>query len=512
MSKRVVVGALMGALALVTTGCDDECVDQFDCLNEKGSPSSGKVWTCVDNTCEERDAEAPDGGNGPNADPDGGVELDAGTDAGIPDAGTDAGIPDAGVPDAGAPDAGMSVGQGGACTSSPECMPGLRCEGAAGASTTCEPLLVAFSLAGSGSNTSAVAVPFNNTDAAAVLSLSSASRSAQPRWSPDGTQVAFVESVSGGGTQLVTLTVPPAAATRNVLTDSSDAGTDTFKYLEWEPSSLLAWSRKAGSAYSGISVIPGAGGSVVSATPSGVMPSWAADGGTFVYAFGDPRFAGAGIYVGGVTLGASTPIPGAEAGTEPYHNLSNNLVLFLKPDLSRPDGFNTELLVIPESGGTANPVASFGAGEPVTVGGKSGEIRSYIAYPNWSPDGTWAAFARAYYSVELTGTDGGTKTPVLCQNAASLCPDRSPTNIFLQRINPATGAAEGSPVLLVDGATLPSFSPDGRFVAYVKGKRLYVQQIDPAGGTAVGAAIVHSGTTDVLTSEGDDHRPRWQPR
>ena len=90
-SKRVILGVL--ALGLLGTGCQPECVDQFDCLSAHGNPSPGKRYTCQAQRCEQVDLVAPEPG-----------EADAGTDAGV-DAGTDAGV-DAGM-DAGT-DAGVT--------------------------------------------------------------------------------------------------------------------------------------------------------------------------------------------------------------------------------------------------------------------------------------------------------------------------------------------------------------------------------------------------------------------
>jgi hypothetical protein len=87
-------------LVVVGTGCGEECVDAFDCRNDKGQPDPGRQWSCnADNTCEQVPVEQ-------QPDP---VRPDAGQpDAGQPDAGQpDAGQPDAGQPDAGQPDAGQ---------------------------------------------------------------------------------------------------------------------------------------------------------------------------------------------------------------------------------------------------------------------------------------------------------------------------------------------------------------------------------------------------------------------
>ncbi|MCY1082058.1 hypothetical protein [Archangium lansingense] len=80
----VVLGAL--SLGLLATGCGEECVDQFDCVRERGTPAEGKRYVCEANRCVVRDlADAGTGG------------TDAGSDAGT-DAGTDAGVACADLP------------------------------------------------------------------------------------------------------------------------------------------------------------------------------------------------------------------------------------------------------------------------------------------------------------------------------------------------------------------------------------------------------------------------------
>jgi Tol biopolymer transport system component len=522
MTNRVVVGALMGALLVFATGCEEECVDTFDCINKQGAPPEGKAWTCEDNACVTRDIPAPtdpgDAGTDPGdagTDPaDSGTQTDAGTDAGTtqPDAGTDAGMEmdagtDAGMEMDAGTDAGMNVGQGGACTASTDCMAGLRCEGTA--TKTCAPLHVAMTLVGGTATTSkAVAVRHNDPDAANIVSLGTATDSYFPRWSADGNSVAFVEAITGG-TQLATLTVPPATATLTPIIGSSAAGTDIFPHLEWEPSSFLAWSRKKGQGYSGISIIStAAGASVQSITADGVVPSWARDGNTFAYNSGTT-----GLFTAGPNA-AATQLAGGEAGEEPHHNRANNWVVFQKSAGIDGDITKYELYTLP-TGATGTPtatkIAALGTPEAVTVNGKTGEIRSYATLPNWSPDGAWVAYVRVYYS--FYDPPQGQSEIILCENAASLCPNRPPNDIFLQRINATDGSAQGGAVRLVEGGTLPSFSPDGRFVAYIRGRRLYVQEIDPAtGGTGGRNPIIHTNTGDVRTNLGDDHRPRWQPR
>ncbi|QRK09796.1 hypothetical protein JQX13_06660 [Archangium violaceum] len=73
-----VLGAL--SLGLLGTGCTQECIDQFDCIAQRGTLPKGQEYVCQDNRCVERDVT--DAGTGPT---DGGNEPtdDAGTDAGV---------------------------------------------------------------------------------------------------------------------------------------------------------------------------------------------------------------------------------------------------------------------------------------------------------------------------------------------------------------------------------------------------------------------------------------------
>ncbi|WP_223638612.1 hypothetical protein [Corallococcus sp. EGB] len=91
------------AMALTSTGCGDECVDDFDC-RDKGTAAEGKRYTCVESKCEQTPVAVPDAGT----EADAGTGSDAGTstDAGT---GTDAGTStDAGT----GTDAGTSTDAG----------------------------------------------------------------------------------------------------------------------------------------------------------------------------------------------------------------------------------------------------------------------------------------------------------------------------------------------------------------------------------------------------------------
>ncbi|WP_375757483.1 hypothetical protein [Corallococcus exercitus] len=492
MTKRVVWGALFGALTMLATGCGDECVDPFDC-RDKGTPPAGQSYICnADNKCELRTIPTEpeeDAGTGGETDAGTGGGTDAGeSDAGAVDAGTeDGGTDDAGTVDAGT-DAGMNVAKGGACTASSDCMAGLRCEAA-----TCQALLIAVT--GNDGGTRALVTAY---DVPGMTSLSSdGGTSAYPRFGPGGTQVAFVQGeVTTADAELTVRPVPLTAAEPTVL---PTGGTSRIRYMEWEPGNLIAWVRGS----TGISTIAPTGGTVTSVTNSGTFPDWAANGTDLAYSA-----AGTGIFVstGGAAPAVLAGTP--TTGEQPHYNRTTSQLLFL----ANPEGTTVNF------GGDATPVLKLyslpvtGGGDPKLLAGTStrpvegGSVDSYIANPNWSPDGSWVAYVRANFL--LIGN-----AATLCGNAgAELCGTDRGNDIYVQRVD-ASGAKVGEPVLFAENATLPSFSPDGRLVAYVLGGQLVVRAIDPATGQPAPTAITHpKDTYTVLTSEGDDYRPRWQPR
>ena len=501
MARRVVFGALVGALMVVSTGCSEECVDSADCRN-KGDPGAGREWVCVSNKCEGRDTTPPSGGDGGTTPTDGGTTpTDGGTQ-------TDAGT--------------MTVVEGGACTSSDNCMAGLRCE-TSGNASTCQPLHLAMTRALTGGTTEAVVVryktpgsePATGTTSPTKLSESTA-QSRYPRWNKDGTAVAFLEEATADAPVLVSRNFPLAAGQQTTLVTGTEVGTVDFRYMEWEPSNNIAWTvtTKAGNSYTatGISYVPGTGGAVQSATTSGVFPSWAADGSSFAFSSG-------GLGLRTKMLGAATDsaVTGASATSEqPLHNKANGVLLYLdaagKTEQIGTDATPlTELFSIRPSSAaepSPTPVAIAPASDEAVAGGN---LRSFIANHTWAPGGTHVAYVRTYYLKPTAGP------AVLCSGGAN-CGGQQGNVIYVRRIGTNGAPEEGSvEMLLASEATLPSFSPDGHFIAYLSGSQLRVQRIDPAATTEaslkVGSAIPHTWTGSTIPSNrADDHRPRWQPR
>ncbi|WNG49505.1 hypothetical protein F0U60_39340 [Archangium minus] len=492
MIKRVVISALAGALMVVSTGCADECVDPFDCLNDEGAPAQGREWACVDNKCEQRDIQPPSGDDA-GTDTDAGTETDAGTDAGTEtDAGTDAGT--------------MTVDKGGACTASMECMAGLRCEGAAGA-RTCQPLHIAVTASLDGGSGAIEAVAVLAESGATVIELSQgAGPSRFPRWNTDGTAVAFVEEETAGAAALVSRTISPTAGVGTPLTTAGTAGTEDFRHLEWEPSSSVTWVKKAGTSISGIYAIPSAGGAVEELSPNGGFPSWK-NAQTFAFSA-----KGQGLQTRTIG-GAAQAVTGGETGEQPKYNRVNDFLLYLASTES--DTFSGgeqqplyELFTLPATGATAtqpaSPIARRSEPTPVTAG----EVKSFITAHTWSPDGTYVTYVRAFYYDPTLPTAPN----VICGGMGAECGTQAGPNVYLQRTNPENGQAVGDPILVATNATLPAVSPDGHFVAYIQGQRLYMRRINPTDWSLGEPAVLTPATMRVQTNLGDDHRPRWQPR
>src|SRR5690606_17607925 len=145
------------------------------------------------------------------------------------DAGHDGGMePEDGGMDAG--EVGTAL-EGEPCTASRDCAAGLRCESPGdGGASACRPLHLAFTRT-EGADLQAVAVRYNqNTLDATPLSEGTGS-SRFPRWSRDGTRVAFVRADEEDAEELVVRPVPFASGDSTVVVDGGMAGTAVFNHL-----------------------------------------------------------------------------------------------------------------------------------------------------------------------------------------------------------------------------------------------------------------------------------------
>ncbi|MGZ3461809.1 MAG: TolB family protein, partial [Archangium sp.] len=256
-------------------------------------------------------------------------------------------------------------------------------------------------------------------------------------------------------------------------------------------------------------VIPGTGGAVQTATTNGVFPSWSADGNSFAYSVNTQGLRTKAL------AGAESAVAGAPATSEqPLHNKANDVLLYLDAG-GKSESIGgvatplTELFSLnPSATGTPAPV-SVAAVTSTDVAGGVGQLKSYIANHTWAPGGTHAAYVRVYYFKSTSGD------ATLCTGGTE-CAGKQGNIIYVRRVD-ASGTPQGNEMMLAAEATLPSFSPDGRFLAYVSGGKLRVQQLNPdatdEASLTVGPVITHtwSGLT-VQSNRGDDHRPRWQPR
>lgn len=470
MKSRLGWAVLCVVTSVLTTGCDSECSSAADCVEDDRPAPEGQEFACVDNGCVLRDIDEPE------PETDAGQDVDAGEDA---DAGED-------------PDAGEETGtltKGEVCTRGSECVPGLFCEAGsdAGTESTCQALWIAYTV---GANGAARASAARWDDPTSHMTLGADAVSRWPRFDPNGDSVAYQRGDTAP--ELVRINRPFSAAEETVLIDAADAGTDAFVHLEWANGPDLLWTRETMGSLSGIMRVSPAGGVPEEVNDTGVFPTW--QGSSIVFSS-----AAQGLLISDGTN--ATPIAGGEDGIEPQTNESNELVAYRRTTGTETIGGVVteldELWTLPSSGGTPTQVAAVSSTDMTTH-----TESSFIASHTWSPNGVLLAYVRAWYSVNAT-----TGVALLCGSAGNVECTRAANEIMIA----SAVATPGTESQLVDNATLPSFSPDGRYVSYVQGGRLYVQEIDPMSGAAVGQAIAHT-TGGVETNQGDDSRPRWQPK
>jgi hypothetical protein len=498
MTRRGVAAVIAAAAtALLASGCSVECRNRSDCEAKRGVSPAGQQYVCVANKCQLESTSDGDAGLLP---PDAGGQPDAGP--GVPDAGPDAG----------------TVAKGELCRTSVDCQAGLRCEAGADAGTTCQAMRLAVTVDRGGNSFVAATVRYDEPDAGAVVL---AEPGKWPRWNSAGNAVVLDTTSAAGGIQLVRREVVPTLGAPVVLTGSGAAGTLDFNHLEWGTGPVVAWTRSepgdAGVIVSGIfAIAPDGGGQPYQVTVNGGFPSFSRTGATIAY-----NNAGQGLLTAAVDGGTPNGrvVTGGEQGREPHYNRVNDVLIFLRRRAAAVPGEPTEvriattgeiqplygLYAIPAAGGQATVLDDAPAPQ-----GTAPVTGYWISYHTVSNDGTLVAYTRTAYTGEALTTPPVVTLPT------------DANDIYVIRLDPVTGrpAAGSTPQLLIPGAVQPSISPDSRFIAYVAGSQLAVQQIAVGtdGGTEVmkvGDPIVHTslGSLGAVETAGDnDARPRWQPK
>ncbi|HZH04394.1 MAG TPA: hypothetical protein VEY30_11460, partial [Myxococcaceae bacterium] len=411
--------------------------------------------------------------------------------------------PDAGgTPDAGDPEV--------SCT--PECGSGFRCNSQPAGGGACEPLYIAVTGGTvTGAGAASRAVLFRYGDAATEVELTPAGTVSKfPRFGPDGQAVVFVAGGAPAAAELRVVQAPFSPASASVVPLEPAGVSSDFPDLEWAPADALLWRNPTAAAVStGILWAPVTGGAPVRQTFIGGLPTWSPDGQQVAYAVSGATQEGTGVYLAPRAQAATGKSEGAlrggtQGGEEPYFSPSGALLLYRRS--AGGTGREDDEIWIASTTGADAPVRLTTSipysPEPRVAG-------SYFAFGTWSPDGRWVAYTRVNYSP--TGPGGGA---VICGNEGSNCPPGTPgQQVIAQRVNPTTGQPEGEPVVVeaVRGA-LPSFSPDGRLIAYISAGSLRVKSFGENG--EVSAAPLFEkrpASGPISTSASDDSRPRWQP-
>ncbi len=377
-----------------------------------------------------------------------------------------------------------------AASCSSPCVSGERCNNG-----SCEALYIAVTAVDTGSTSHALLLRYK--EAATEVDLAPGTASKWGRFSGDGQSVAFVAGAAPTTPELRTLASPfnPAsAATVNLDSPSSD-----FPKLEWAPADAFLWT------------IPGSSGSVWAASTGGRvhrasfvggLPTWSPAGSAITYSVSlavGGNIADSGLFTVPRAGGAAVKLSGTDSGEEPYYNGAGTHILYRK---SASGGDNSdELWIYPLAGGSPVKIASAVeySASPPTAG-------VFYGQGTWSPDGQYVAFIRVSYSVSGGNT-------IICGQPGSDCPAGTPgQQLLAQKINPTTGAAEGGPIIIEETrGALPSFSPDGKLLAYISQGKLVVKSIEngQVNSTPVFEKTLSNGAA-LDTTGGDDSRPRWQ--
>ncbi len=472
-------GVAASAVAVLSAGCESKCTDTFDCQGQ------GPDFVCVDGACVREDRES-----------DAGSE-DAGTTDGGEYGGTDAGETDAG------PD----------CTGSNlNCAGAFRCapnpDGGTGA---CEALWVAVTQSIDATMTQATLVRFNDETTRVTLGTGGDS-TREPRFSGDGSRVAFVAEPADGGAGAGTdggvlepqirQAALPFDGSFEVLATATDAGVGNFTQLAYEPANSIAWTRVMGEMNSreGIQYVPALGGAVRLVSATGTQSDWFPD---------RLAFTNSGVQVFALKGGSIVTLTNDPNDEQPSFSPSGDWLLFqrLGPNVADPNQpFTRDLYVMASAGGTPVPVETHTL--PVGTVADGGTVGRFVQYPSWGETDGKLVYVRFNWFLDAAGN------ATACAPTHPICNGMPDQQILVVPFDGVAGTP-GTPVSFGPG-TQPSLSPDGTYLAYVTGNGLgqlvlRIAPVNPDGSPVEGGTVFEHAIPGVVTT-GPESRPRWQPK
>ncbi len=233
---------------------------------------------------------------------------------------------------------------------------------------------------------------------------------AHPRYSPDGTRIAFV-AISGGAHGIHTM--PAGGGTPSPLVSGIDLGGVGVAAFNWSPDgSEIAYAAKVDGQFEIWKVtVPGGVTTRLTDRPSewDYWPTWSPDGSQIVFASSAPNWAGLTIWTIPADGGSAMEI-GSGHGTHPCWSTDGSLIAFVS-----------------QRSGTGDIWTMPAGGEPPATQITSGGAED--GGPDWSPDGSRLVYhtnAAGNWNIAMVGADGGTPELVTDNPASDFGADWSP--------------------------------------------------------------------------------------